>query len=67
MHSGEESKYWPKEKFNKARDQFEYDEWCKVGRFLDSAMVNKDWEVIGNVRDMAATRAFMLRVANKEG
>ncbi|RIB01046.1 hypothetical protein C2G38_2232062 [Gigaspora rosea] len=67
MQNGEESRYWPREKFGKARDQFEYDEWCKVGRTLDNALVNRDLEMIGKVRDVAATRAFTLRVAKREG
>ncbi|RIB02128.1 hypothetical protein C2G38_2228679 [Gigaspora rosea] len=67
MQDGEESRYWPREKFGKARDQFEYDEWYKVGRILDNALVNRDWEMIGKARDVAATRAFTLRVAKKEG
>ncbi|RIB25720.1 hypothetical protein C2G38_2138637 [Gigaspora rosea] len=66
MHSVEESKYWPREKFGKASDKFEYDEWCKVGRLIDSALVNRDWGMIEKVRDVAATRAFTLRVAKKD-
>ncbi|RIB12450.1 hypothetical protein C2G38_24343 [Gigaspora rosea] len=67
MQNGEESRYWPREKFGRARDQFEYDEWCKVGRILDNALVNRDWEMRGKVRNVAATRAFTLRVAKREG
>ncbi|RIA99846.1 hypothetical protein C2G38_2237237 [Gigaspora rosea] len=29
MQNGEKNRYWPREKFGKARDQFEYDKWCK--------------------------------------
>ncbi|CAG8845748.1 10955_t:CDS:2, partial [Gigaspora margarita] len=47
-------------------DQFEYDEWYKIGRFLNTAMMNKDCVLIGKVQDVAATRVFMLRVAKKE-
>ncbi|CAG8827500.1 44724_t:CDS:1, partial [Gigaspora margarita] len=30
-------------------------------------MVNKNWVLISKIQDIAATRAFMLRVAKKEG
>ncbi|CAG8838927.1 41823_t:CDS:2, partial [Gigaspora margarita] len=48
-------------------NQFEYDEWCKIRRFLNTAIVNKDWVLIGKIQNVAATRAFMIRVAKKEG
>ncbi|RIB12582.1 hypothetical protein C2G38_2200265 [Gigaspora rosea] len=67
MQNSEKNRYWPREKFRKARDQFEYDEWYKVERILDNALVNRDWEMIEKVRDVAATRAFTLRVAKREG
>ncbi|CAG8796471.1 1079_t:CDS:2, partial [Cetraspora pellucida] len=67
VYSVDEDRYWPKEKINKSRDQFEYDEWCKLGRYLDSSLIGKEWDFVIKVRDVAATRAFMLRVANKEG
>ncbi|CAG8579159.1 16240_t:CDS:2, partial [Gigaspora margarita] len=41
--SVDENKYWPKEKMNKPRDQFE------------------DWEGVLKVREIVATRVFMLR------
>ncbi|CAG8595193.1 3463_t:CDS:1, partial [Cetraspora pellucida] len=63
----EENKYWTKEKMNKPRDQFEYDEWCKVGRYLDSALLSNNWDMISKAREAVATRAFMLRIANREG
>ncbi|CAG8852825.1 5362_t:CDS:2, partial [Gigaspora margarita] len=50
----------------KPSDQFEYDEWYKIRRFLNTTIVNKDWVLIGKIRDIAATRAFMLRVMKKE-
>ncbi|CAG8614332.1 1725_t:CDS:2, partial [Cetraspora pellucida] len=56
----------PKEKLVKVRDQFEYDEWCRVGKNFDNVLRNKDWDLIVKARDVTATRAFMLRVANKE-
>ncbi|CAG8822822.1 24967_t:CDS:1, partial [Gigaspora margarita] len=62
-----EYKYWPKEEMNKPRDQFEYNEWCKIGRYLDCALMSRDWDLINKARDVAATRAFALRVANREG
>ncbi|CAG8820685.1 33959_t:CDS:2, partial [Gigaspora margarita] len=62
-----ENKYWPKEKMNKPRDQFEYDEWCRVGKCLDNALINRDWEGVLKAREVVATRAFMLRVAKREG
>ncbi|RIB05174.1 hypothetical protein C2G38_2220390 [Gigaspora rosea] len=67
MQNSEKSRYWPREKFGKARNQFEYDKWCKVERILDNALVNRNWVMIGKVHDVAATRSFMLRVAKKEG
>ncbi|RIB28598.1 hypothetical protein C2G38_2157588 [Gigaspora rosea] len=36
-------------------------------RILDNTLVNRDWEMIGKVHDVAATQAFTLRVAKKEG
>ncbi|CAG8566091.1 12638_t:CDS:2 [Cetraspora pellucida] len=67
LQQDEGDKYWPKEKLGKARDQFEYDEWCKAGRFLDNALRSRNWDLIIKARDVVATRAFMLRVASKEG
>ncbi|CAG8446014.1 4009_t:CDS:1 [Cetraspora pellucida] len=67
VYSVEDDRYWPKEKLNKPRDQFEYDEWCKLGRYLDNSLISKEWDFVVKARDVAATRAFMLRVANKEG
>ncbi|CAG8848392.1 44259_t:CDS:2, partial [Gigaspora margarita] len=46
---------------------FEYNEWYKIRRFLDTAIVNKDWVLISKIWDIAATRVFMLRVTKKEG
>ncbi|CAG8840974.1 11770_t:CDS:2, partial [Gigaspora margarita] len=63
----DEYKYWPKEKMNKPRDQFEYDEWCRVGRYLDNAVIGQNWEAVAKAREIVATRAFMLRVAKREG
>ncbi|CAG8842844.1 831_t:CDS:2, partial [Gigaspora margarita] len=39
----------------------------KIRRFLDTAIVNKNWVLISKIWNIAATRVFMLRVAKKEG
>ncbi|CAG8755560.1 1656_t:CDS:2, partial [Cetraspora pellucida] len=67
VHNMEENKYWIKEKMNEARDQFEYNEWCKVGKYIDSAILSNDWDMISKAREVVVTRAFVLRIMNHEG
>ncbi|CAG8487198.1 13839_t:CDS:2 [Cetraspora pellucida] len=48
----------------KPRDQFEYDEWCKVSKYLDDAILGNNWDIVLKTQEVVATRAFMLKVAN---
>ncbi|CAG8540708.1 18040_t:CDS:2 [Cetraspora pellucida] len=63
----DEDKSWPEVKMDRPRDQFEYNEWRKIGRELDEALLFKSLEPIVRAREIAYTRAYMLRVANKKG
>ncbi|CAG8812107.1 21171_t:CDS:2, partial [Cetraspora pellucida] len=44
-----------------------YDEWCKVERYMDSAILSNDWDMISKAREVVVMRAFVLRIANREG
>ncbi|CAG8852930.1 18520_t:CDS:1, partial [Gigaspora margarita] len=35
--------------------------------YVDKMMVNRDWSLIDKAREVAVTRAFVLRVAVREG
>ncbi|CAG8715030.1 2759_t:CDS:1, partial [Acaulospora morrowiae] len=62
---------WQKHKFEKSRDQHEYDALRKIGKELDLAMESRStMEVvdhINNAREIALNRIFTLRVAEGYG
>ncbi|CAG8566241.1 10790_t:CDS:2 [Racocetra fulgida] len=39
----QENKDWSEVKINRPRNQFEYEEWRKVGKLLDEALMSKSW------------------------
>ncbi|RIB21690.1 hypothetical protein C2G38_2175870 [Gigaspora rosea] len=47
MQCVDEYKHWAKKKINKPRDQFEYDEWCRVGR-VDK---REDWNIATEIKN----------------
>ncbi|CAG8476832.1 12770_t:CDS:2 [Cetraspora pellucida] len=63
----EEDKFWPEIKMNRPRDQYEYDEWRRIGKELDEALLTKSLEPVVRARELAYTWVYTLRVANKEG
>ncbi|CAG8509225.1 4179_t:CDS:2 [Cetraspora pellucida] len=63
----EEDKFWPEEKMDRPRDQYEYNEWRRIGKELDEALLSKSLELVIRARELAYTQAYTLRVANKEG
>ncbi|CAG8635578.1 15970_t:CDS:1 [Acaulospora morrowiae] len=70
-HKVEVNEVWQKHKFEKARDQHEYDALCKIGKELDLAMESRSTvEVVNHIdlaREIAANRIFTLRVAEEYG
>ncbi|CAG8776193.1 13659_t:CDS:1, partial [Acaulospora morrowiae] len=62
---------WQKHKFEKSRDQHEYNALRKIGKELDLAMESRSTtevvDHINNARELAASRMFTLRVAEGYG
>ncbi|CAG8493783.1 3833_t:CDS:2, partial [Cetraspora pellucida] len=56
----DEDKFWPEVKMDRPRDQFEYNEWRKIGRELDEALLSKSlepiegWDVASALKDPAS-------------
>ncbi|CAG8584074.1 13527_t:CDS:2 [Racocetra fulgida] len=48
------------------QDQFEYEEWRKVEKLLDEALTSKSWDQVMKTQEITYTRAYMLRIVNKE-
>ena len=42
---------WPKCKFSKPRDQYEYDALCSFGQLLDEAVESRSEELLENLRE----------------
>ncbi|CAG8504357.1 4450_t:CDS:1 [Acaulospora morrowiae] len=62
---------WQKHKFEKSRDQHEYNALRKIGKELDLAMESRSTtevvDYINNARELAASRMFTLRVTEGYG
>ncbi|CAG8443787.1 19397_t:CDS:2 [Gigaspora rosea] len=58
---------FPKKKFKKARDQYEYDSLCDIGALLQKAIQEDSKEKFTEVQKQLRLRAFNLRVAEEEG
>lgn len=58
---------FPKKKFKRARDQYEYDSVCDVGALLQRAIQEDSKEKFAEVQERLRLRAFTLRVAEEEG
>ncbi|RIB09488.1 hypothetical protein C2G38_2251351 [Gigaspora rosea] len=63
MQSVDEYKYWAKEKMNKPRDQFEYDEWCRIGRVAK----RKGWNMAAEIKDSSDEDPMNPKVENSAG
>lgn len=58
---------WKKRELTKARNQWEYNEWCKAGLLLDKALLSRQVEYVQLARQVALERAYMVRVADEDG
>ncbi|CAG8646482.1 9380_t:CDS:2, partial [Racocetra fulgida] len=58
---------WHKRELSKRRNQWEYNELCRVGAFLDKALISGDWEYICLARQAVMERAYVVRVADEDG
>ncbi|CAG8653209.1 10955_t:CDS:2, partial [Gigaspora rosea] len=56
-----------KHELTKARNQREYNEWCKAGLLLDKALSTGDVKYVHLARQVALKRAYIVRVADKDG
>ncbi|CAG8497903.1 10751_t:CDS:2 [Racocetra persica] len=62
----EHKNMWKKRKLSKQRNQWEYNEWCKVGSFLDKALVSGDIGYVRLARQVAIEKAYVVRVADED-
>ncbi|CAG8463756.1 6458_t:CDS:2 [Racocetra persica] len=58
---------WKKYDILKARNQWEYSEWCKARLLLDKALLSGDIEYVYLARQVVLERVYVVRVANKDG
>ncbi|CAG8618282.1 42584_t:CDS:2 [Gigaspora margarita] len=58
---------WKKRELTKARNQWEYNEWCKAGLLLDKALFTGEVEYVQLARQVALERAYVVRVADEDG
>ncbi|CAG8564080.1 41013_t:CDS:10 [Gigaspora margarita] len=58
---------FPKKKFKRTRDQYEYDSVCDTGALLQKAIQEDSKEKFAEVQERLRLRAFTLRVAEEEG
>lgn len=58
---------WKKRDLSKARNQWEYNEWCKIGLLLDKALFSGEVEYVHLAKQVALERAYVVRVADEDG
>ncbi|CAG8813001.1 45462_t:CDS:2, partial [Gigaspora margarita] len=58
---------WKKRELSKARNQWEYNEWCRTGLLLDKALLTGDIEYVQLARQVALERAYVVMVADEDG
>ncbi|CAG8806242.1 357_t:CDS:2, partial [Gigaspora rosea] len=69
-HSGSSSSkmgYIEKQELSKARNQWEYNEWCKADPLLDKALITGEVEFVHLARQVALERPYVVQVADEDG
>ncbi|CAG8669958.1 hypothetical protein C2G38_2167912 [Gigaspora rosea] len=57
---------WNKRELAKARNQWEYNKWCKAGLLLDKVLLTGQVEYVHLARQVALERAYVVRVADED-
>ncbi|CAG8477217.1 14378_t:CDS:2 [Cetraspora pellucida] len=63
----DETGLWRKRNLSKARNQWEFNEWCKAGLLMDKALNTGDVDYLLMARQVALERAYVVRVADEDG
>ncbi|CAG8827275.1 1748_t:CDS:10, partial [Gigaspora margarita] len=58
---------WKKRDLSKARNQWEYNEWCRIGLLLDKALLSGEVEYVHLAKQLVLERAYVVRVADEDG
>ncbi|CAG8477793.1 9147_t:CDS:2, partial [Cetraspora pellucida] len=66
-NDSDETGLWRKQNLSKAGNQWEFNEWCKVGLLMDKALNTGDVDYLLLTRQVALERAYIVRVADEDG
>ncbi|CAG8828440.1 18201_t:CDS:1, partial [Gigaspora margarita] len=58
---------WRKRDLSKARNQWEFNEWCRAEMLIDRALKTEDVEYLLLARQVALERVYVVRVADEDG